>query len=491
MVWGRTIMKKDYQKLAVDIISGVGGKQNINSLVHCATRLRFDLKDDSKANKDQLEDLDGVVTVVKTPSQYQVVIGNTVGYVFDEIIKLGVTNGDSDTDSSSNVQNNEPKKKEGIFNQIIDAITACMTPMIPALTAAGMIKVILSLATTFNWMSANAPTYKVLDIMGDSAFYFMPILLAINASKRFKVNTSLAVIVAGILLHPNFTAWVSSGKPISFLSIPIVPDTYAATVIPALLMVWIMSFIEKGVDRITPNSLKIILNPTLVLLISAPIALIVVGPLGSFAGAGLAWVINMLQGRLGFIMVTLLAAGMPFIVMTGMHHALTPIFLSTFASTGHESLILVAQVCSNLAQGAAALAFGIKAKKPSQKSLATSSGISAIMGITEPAMYGINLKYKRPMIGAVIGAGVAGLYGGIMGVTLYVPQNSFMAILGLNGAKGMSNVVNGVIMMALSLSVSFIASLILSKGSKETVAEKKTINESKTEMNLNSVSSIN
>ena len=485
-------MKKDYQKLATDIISGVGGKQNINSLVHCATRLRFDLKDDDKANKNQLESLDGVVTVVKTPSQYQVVIGNAVSYVFDEIIKLGVINGDSDTVTpSSDTQNDVAEKKEGIFNQIIDAITACMTPMIPALTAAGMIKVILSLATTFNWMSSSAPTYRILDIMGDSAFYFMPILLAINASKRFKVNTSLAVIVAGILLHPNFTAWVSSGKPISFLSIPIVPDTYAATVIPALLMVWIMSFIEKGVDRITPNSLKIILNPTLVLLISAPIALIVVGPLGSFAGAGLAWVINMLQGRLGFIMVTLLAAGMPFIVMTGMHHALTPIFLSTFASTGHESLILVAQVCSNLAQGAAALAFGIKAKKPSQKSLATSSGISAIMGITEPAMYGINLKYKRPMIGAVIGAGVAGLYGGIMGVTLYVPQNSFMAILGLNGSKGMTNVINGVIMMALSLSVSFIASLILSKGSKETVEKKKTTNEPKAEMNLNSVSSIN
>lgn len=484
-------MKKDYQKLATDIVLGVGGKQNINSLVHCATRLRFDLKDDSKANKDQLEDLEGVVTVVKTPSQYQVVIGNEVGYVFDEIIKLGVINGDSDnsTEVVDSQTSSVNKKKESIFNQIIDAITACMTPMIPALTAAGMIKVILSLATTFNWMSSNAPTYKVLDIMGDSAFYFMPILLAINASKRFKVNTSLAVIVAGILLHPNFTAWVSSGKPISFLSIPIVPDTYAATVIPALLMVWIMSFIEKGVDRITPNSLKIILNPTLVLLISAPIALIAVGPLGSFAGSGLAWVINMLQGRLGFIMVTILAAGMPFIVMTGMHHALTPIFLSTFASTGHESLILVAQICSNLAQGAAALAFGIRAKKPSQKSLATSSGISAIMGITEPAMYGINLKYKKPMIGAVIGAGVAGLYGGIMGVTLYVPQNSFMAILGLNGAKGLSNVVNGVIMMALSLSVSFIASLILSKGVKQTTEETKT--DPKTEINLKSVSPIN
>lgn len=462
-------MIKDYQKLANNIIIGVGGKENINSLVHCATRLRFDLKDDKKANQQAIEDLEGVVTVVETPTQYQVVIGNEVTHVFDAIIKLGVTNGDFDSTvaSESSESNNSSEKKQGIFGKIVDAITACMTPMIPALTAAGMIKVILSFITTFKWMSTTAPTYRVLDIMGDSAFYFMPILLAINAAKRFKVNTSIAVIVAGIFLHPNFTAWVASGKPISFLSIPIAPDTYAATVIPALLMVWIMSYIEKGVDKITPSALKIILNPTLVLLISAPIALIAVGPLGTYAGAGLAWVINLLQGRLGFVMVTLLAAAMPFIVMTGMHHALTQIFLSTFASTGHESLILVAQVCSNLAQGAAALAFGLRAKKASQKSLATSSGISAIMGITEPAMYGINLKYKKPLIGAVIGASVSGLYAGIMGVTLYVPQNSFMAILGLNGAKGISNVINGVIMMILSLTVSFVASLILSGGKTE------------------------
>lgn len=468
-------MIKDYQKLAGEIVEGVGGKDNINSLVHCATRLRFDLKDDNKPNQEALENLTGVVTVVKTPTQYQVVIGNEVGHVFDAIINLGITNGDFDGSTSTS---DTPKKdkKQSVFGQIIDAITACMTPMIPALTAAGMIKVILSLATTFKWMRTAAPTYRVLNIMGDSAFYFMPILLAINAAKRFKVNTSLAVIVAGIFLHPDFTAWVASGKSISFLNIPIAPDTYAATVIPALLMVWVMSYIEKGVDRITPTSLKIILNPTLVLLISAPIALIVIGPLGTYAGAGLAWVINVLQGRLGFIMVTLLAAGMPFIVMTGMHHALTPIFLSTFAATGHESLILVAQVCSNLAQGAAALAFGLKTKKPNLKSLATSSGISAIMGITEPAMYGINLKYKKPLIGAVIGAAVAGLYAGIMGVTLYVPQNSFMAILGLNGAKGLPNVINGVIMMILSLTVSFIASLILSddKTKKQKVTEKET-----------------
>lgn len=452
-------MSKNYQPLAKAIIEDVGGQANINSLVHCATRLRFSLKNDEKADKAKIEALDGVVTVNITPTQYQVIIGNEVAHVFDAIIAEGVTNGDID---DSATETSAPKKKQGVFGQIVDAITACMTPMIPALTAAGMMKVILSLATTFHWMATTSPTYRILDIMGDSAFFFMPLLLAINAAKRFKVNTSLAVVVVGIFLHPAFTAWVTSGKAISFLSMPIAPDTYAATVIPALLTVWLMSYIERGVDKITPSALKIILNPTLVLLISAPLALVVIGPLGSYAGAGLAWIINLLQGRLGFIMVTFLAAAMPFIVMTGMHHALTPIFLSTFAATGHESLILVAQVCSNLAQGAAALAFGLRSHKPSVKSLATASGISAIMGITEPALYGINMKYKKPLIGAVIGAGVAGLYAGIVGVTLYVPQNSFMAILGFSGDKGIANVINGIAMMVIALGTSFIASFIIS-----------------------------
>lgn len=462
-------MSKNYQQLAKAIIEDVGGQDNINSLVHCATRLRFDLKDDQKPDKDKIENLEGIVSVNVTPTQYQIIIGNEVEHVFNAIIDQGVKNGDLDTDTT---ETHVGEKKQGVFGKIVDAITACMTPMIPALTAAGMMKVILSLITTFHWMSNASPTYRILDIMGDSAFYFMPILLAVNATKRFKVNTALSVVVVGIFLHPNFTAWVTSGKPISFLSMPIAPETYSATVIPALLIVWLMSYIERGVDHITPKSLKIILNPTLILLISAPIALIVVGPLGSYAGEGLGWVIKMLQGQLDFIMVTLLAAAMPFIVMTGMHHALTPIFLSTFAATGQDSLILVAQVCSNLAQGGAALVVGLKSKKANVKSLATASGISAIMGITEPAMYGINLKYKKPLIAAVIGAGLAGLYAGIVGVTLYVPQNSIMAILGLSGDKGIANIINGVIMMAIALAGSFVSTLILSgRGSKQSNAD--------------------
>ncbi|USF97232.1 PTS glucose-like IIB subunit [Latilactobacillus sakei] len=454
-------MVSEYNDLAKAIIEAVGGPTNINSVVHCATRLRFSLKDETKVQTEKLKNMAGVVGVNPTPTQYQVIIGAQVNQVFDALLTNGIVSGDTETVTEA--LTTKAVKKTSVWNQIIDTITGCMTPMIPALTAAGMIKVILSLSTTFKWMATTSSTYRVLDFIGDGAFYFMPILLAIFASRKFKVNTSIAVIVVGIFLHPSFTAWVTSGKPISFVGVPIQGVSYAASVIPALLTVWMMSYIEKGVDRITPKSLKIILNPTLVLLISAPLALIVVGPLGNYAGMGLAWVINLLQGQLGFIMVAVLAAAMPFIVMTGMHHALTPIFVASFAATGTESLILVAQVCANLAQGGATLAVALKSKNQSVKSLATAAGISAIMGITEPALYGVTMKYRKPLVAAAISAGIAGCFGGLMHVTLYVPQNSVMAILGFSGAKGTANVIAGITMMVLSLVLSFIMTLIFQK----------------------------
>jgi PTS system beta-glucosides-specific IIC component len=454
---------KKYQPLVKEIIQGLGGADNINSAVHCATRLRFDLKNQAAANLEELKQIDGVVGVNPTPTQLQVIIGSHVGDVFEEVVRQGVSNGDSEVKELSSTAST---KETSIFNRVVDTITGCMTPMIPALTAAGMIKVILSLSTTFHWMSNESSTYRVLDFIGDGAFYFMPILLAVFAANKFKVNTSIAIIVVGVFLHPNFSQWVASGDPISFLGMPIQGVIYAASVIPALLTIWAMSYIERGVDKITPQSLKILLNPTLTLLITAPLALIVIGPLGNYAGQGLAWVINLMQGQLGFIMVALLAAAMPFIVMTGMHHALTPIFVASFATTGTESLGLVAQFCANLAQGGATLAVAFKSKQKNVKSIAAAAGISAIMGITEPALYGITMKYKKPLVAACISAGISGCFAGLMHVTLYVPQNSLMAILGFSGDKGTANVIAGLSMMLMSVVLSFVLTFVLQKDEK-------------------------
>lgn len=447
-------MKKNYSKSAEKLIEAMGGKENIKKVFHCMTRLRFYVKDKNKINETDIKNLPEISGVNWYQDQFQVIAGNHVNDMYEELIKKGIPNDDEQTSELN-------KQKKGIGSAIIDSITGCMTPMIPALTAAGMIKVVLTLLTTFSLVNNQSSTYKVIEFIGDAAFYFMPFLIAANAAKVFHVNQSLSLIIAGVFQHPNFTAMMDSGNPIDFFSIPVTPMTYCYSVIPVILMVWIMSYIEKFVDKITPRIVKLILHPTLVIIISAPIAIIAIGPLGGIIGDGLAIAIDFLSAKLGFVIVGILAATFPFIFMTGMHHALTPIGLNAIATGGSDALIFVSQVCSNVAQGGASLAVAVKSKNENMKQLASASGISALMGITEPALYGVTLKLKRPVVAAALAAGIGGIVGGILQVSLYIAQNSLLAIPAFIGAKGMTNLLYGIIMIIVSFVGSFVLTFVL------------------------------
>ena len=454
-------MKKDYAPSAKKLVQALGGKDNITRVFHCMTRLRFYVKDRSKINEADIKKLPEISGVNWHQDQFQVIAGNEVNEMYAELVKMGVPNDDSDSSQKT-------AEKKSVGSAIIDSITGCMTPMIPALTAAGMIKVVLTLLTTFHFVNDTSSTYQVINFIGDAAFYFMPFLIAANAAKVFNVNQSLALIIAGVFLHPNFTAMIASGDPITFFSIPVTPTTYSYSVIPVILMVWIMSYIVKLVDRITPRIVKLILHPTLVILISAPIAIIAVGPLGGIIGDGLAVAIDFLSAKLGFIIVGILGAAFPFIVMTGMHHALTPIGLNAVA-TGGDTLIFVSQVCSNVAQGGASLAVAVKSKDQNMKQLASASGISALMGITEPALYGVTLKLKRPVVAAAIAAGIGGIVGGLLQVTLYIAQNCLLAVPAFIGEKGMTNFFYGLLMIAVSFVGAFVLTFIF--GFKDEIEE--------------------
>lgn len=454
-------MKKDYAPSAKKLVQALGGKDNITRVFHCMTRLRFYVKDRSKINEADIKKLPEISGVNWHQDQFQVIAGNEVNEMYAELVKMGIPNDDSDSSQKT-------AEKKSIGSAIIDSITGCMTPMIPALTAAGMIKVVLTLLTTFHLVNDTSSTYQVINFIGDAAFYFMPFLIAANAAKVFNVNQSLALIIAGVFLHPNFTAMIASGDPITFFSIPVTPTTYSYSVIPVILMVWIMSYIVKLVDRITPRIVKLILHPTLVILISAPIAIIAVGPLGGIIGDGLAVAIDFLSAKLGFIIVGILGAAFPFIVMTGMHHALTPIGLNAVA-TGGDTLIFVSQVCSNVAQGGASLAVAVKSKDQNMKQLASASGISALMGITEPALYGVTLKLKRPVVAAAIAAGIGGIVGGLLQVTLYIAQNCLLAVPAFIGEKGMTNFFYGLLMIAVSFVGAFVLTFIF--GFKDEIEE--------------------
>lgn len=399
-------MKKDYLETADTLIAAMGGKDNIIRLFHCMTRLRFYVKDKTKVNEKEILKLSEVSGVNWHEEQFQVIAGNEVNAVYKALENKGIPTDDT--------RETDPVNPKGVVSRIVDAITGCMTPMIPALTAAGMIKVVLTLLTTFHLVSDTSSTYQVISFIGDVTFYFMPFLIAANAAKIFRVNQSLALFIAGVYLSPVFVSMAAGDAAITLFGLPVTKVTYSYSVIPVILMVWITHYIELFVDRITPKMVKLILNPTLVILISAPIALIVVGPIGTIIGNGLAVAINFLSAKLGFVIVGILAALFPFIVMTGMHHALTPIGLNAIATGGSDTLIFVSQVCSNLAQSGSSFAVAVKSKDSNMKQLASAAAVSALMAI--PAFI---------------------------------------------GDKGMSNLLYGIIMIIVSFVASFILTFIL------------------------------
>ena len=458
-------MKKDYAEIADTLIAALGGKENITRLFHCMTRLRFYVKDRMKINEKEILKVSGISGVNWHEDQFQVIAGNEVNEMYKALENKGVPTDDAPAAES--------QSSKSVVSKIIDSITGCMTPMIPALTAAGMIKVVLSLLTTFHFVTDTSSTYQVISMIGDVTFYFMPFLIAANAAKVFRVNQSLALFIAGVYLSPAFVSMVASDVAITLFGLPITKATYSYSVIPVILMVWITHYIELLVDRITPKMVKLILNPTLVILISAPIALIVVGPLGTIIGNGLAVAINFLSAKLGFIIVGILAATFPFIVMTGMHHALTPIGLNAIATGGTDSLIFVSQVCSNIAQSGSSFAVAVKSKDENMKQLASAAGVSALMGITEPALYGVTLKLKRPVVAAAIAAGIGGIVGGLLHVSLYIAQNCIMAIPAFIGEKGMSNLLYGIIMIVVSFVASFVLTFIFGFEDAEPEQEEK------------------
>lgn len=458
-------MKKDYAEIADTLIAALGGKENITRLFHCMTRLRFYVKDRTKIHEKEILKVSGISGVNWHEDQFQVIAGNEVNEMYKALENKGVPTDDAPAAES--------QSSKSVVSKIIDSITGCMTPMIPALTAAGMIKVVLSLLTTFHLVTDTSSTYQVISMIGDVTFYFMPFLIAANAAKVFRVNQSLALFIAGVYLSPAFVSMVASDAAITLFGLPITKATYSYSVIPVILMVWITHYIELLVDRITPKMMKLILNPTLVILISAPIALIVVGPLGTIIGNGLAVAINFLSAKLGFIIVGILAATFPFIVMTGMHHALTPIGLNAIATGGTDSLIFVSQVCSNIAQSGSSFAVAVKSKDENMKQLASAAGVSALMGITEPALYGVTLKLKRPVVAAAIAAGIGGIVGGLLHVSLYIAQNCIMAIPAFIGEKGMSNLLYGIIMIVVSFVASFVLTFIFGFEDAEPEQEEK------------------
>lgn len=451
-------MAFDYMKTAATILEKVGGETNVSSVCHCITRLRFALKDTGIPKDGEIERIPGVLRVIKQGGQYQVVIGNEVTHVYSELMKLGNFTEDGSSAPKS-------VSEEDIFSRLCSFVAGCMTPLLPAMLGCGMIKMVLTLLAAFNLLDKSGSTYIILNAVGDTFFYFMPVLLAATIAKKLGSSPYLAMVMGAVLLHPDISGLLAAGNT-SYFGLPVTAATYSSSVLPVFLLVPVMGYIERFADRICPDMLKVFLKPLIVIFVSVPIALVVVGPAGAVAGNYLAYGVNVLYSKVGWLTIMLLSAAMPFIVMTGMHYALVPIATISLASLGFDATLIITMFVSNLAQGGAALAVAFKTKDKNVRSTASAAGISAIVaGVTEPAMYGVSLKYKTPMIAAVCAAGAAGLYAGIMHLVAYTMGGSpsALTLIQMIGGEGFGNLVNGVITLAISLAASFSICFILYK----------------------------
>ncbi|WP_339203472.1 PTS beta-glucoside transporter subunit IIABC [Bacillus sp. FSL K6-1366] len=401
----------DYDKLSKDILQLVGGEDNVQRVIHCMTRLRFNLHDNSKADRSQLEQLPGVMGTNISGEQFQIIIGNDVPKVYQAIVRHSNLSDERSAGSSS--------KKKNVLSAVFDVISGVFTPILPAIAGAGMIKGLVALAVTFGWMAEKSQVHVILTAVGDGAFYFLPLLLAMSAARKFGSNPYVAAAIAAAILHPDLTALLGAGKPVSFIGLPVTAATYSSTVIPILLAIWIASYVEKWIDRFTHASLKLIVVPTLTLLIVVPLTLITVGPLGAILGEYLSSGVNYLFDHAGLVAMILLAGTFSLIIMTGMHYAFVPIMINNIAQNGHDYL-LPAMFLANMGQAGASFAVFLRSRNKKFKSLALTTSITALMGITEPAMYGVNMRLKKPFAAALIGGAAGGAFYGMTGVASYI-----------------------------------------------------------------------
>lgn len=408
-----------YDTLAADILKAVGSESNVISVAHCATRLRFVLKDRSLADADAIKAMSGVITVVDSGGQFQVVIGNNVSKVYAQLPQSLI-------DNSSEI---EGAVKQGFLAKAVDIISSIFAPALGAMAAVGILKGLLALFGVMGVISPTSTTYQILFAASDAFFLFLPMILAVTASRKFKANIFTSLSIAGALLYTSLEsvslgsgdnivdstlkAYADAGNSVTFFGIPVILQSYTSTVIPIILAVWVQSLIEPRLDKILHESIRNFLTPFFTLVIMVPLTLITIGPLGVYIGNGLAAI---LQGAYNFspmISGILIAALWQVMVIFGVHWGIVPAFMNNLTVNGFDPL-LAACFPAVLSQAGAAFGLFLRLKKGQDKSIAGSAALAGLFGITEPAVYGVTLPRKRPFIIAVISAGIGG---GIIGVT--------------------------------------------------------------------------
>ncbi len=415
----------DFKELAALILEHIGGKSNVKNVVHCATRLRFTLKDDSKPNTDSLKKTPGVLSVVNAGGQYQIVIGPDVPQLYQEVIALGGFEASAAIDDP----NAEKEDSRSKLSKILESIAGIFQPIIPAITGAGLLKALMALFSSFGVLKAGTQTHAILNAMADAAFYFMPILLAASCARKFKCNQGNAMALAGILVYPSFVSLMGGKEAVSFLGfIPVTKAVYASSVIPIILGVWFMSVVEHYVQKVSPRAIKFFSVPLVSLFVGGVVTITLLGPIGSWVSGLINELFTWMNASIPWLVPTVVGIFSPLLVMTGTHYGLIPIGTNNLATVKWDSTV-IGMLPSNVAQGAAGLAVALRSKNPDTKQQASSAGLTAVLGITEPVLYGVNMRFTFPLYAAMIGGGLGGLYMGLTRVARFAGGSPGLLVL--------------------------------------------------------------
>lgn len=433
-----------YHDFNEQIIKLVGGKANIQAVVHCMTRLRFTLKDRSKADTKKLQELEGVIDVVSNNVAYQIIVGTHVNDVYKDLIdQLGMSGNEAD----------QPKTKKNPIKAMLDVISESMNPILEPIICAGLLAAFLSIISLTGLISTDSATYQIFDALRSAVFYFLPILMAMSCAKRLGASPYLAVALAATILSEP----INNVSGLSLFGIGLPQITYSNSFIPILLAVWFMGYVTKFAKKVIPKSLQYFMSPLVIMLITLPATLLVFGPLGFYIGEGIIGFFNLLMDTIGswFVMM-LYSALQPFIIMLGAGNFIMPVVASLIAANGYDPAFISSCTISDIAVGGAMLGYFLRARNLKQKQLFGTVTLSAILGVTEPAIYGVFVKFRRPFIAVMIGGGLGGLFAGLTGVKAY---SIAWGLFGLPAYIGEGDFMNLWLMVA-AVAISFIGATI-------------------------------
>ncbi|MDU5333251.1 beta-glucoside-specific PTS transporter subunit IIABC [Enterococcus sp.] len=433
-----------YEEFCIQLIELVGGKENIQSVTNCMTRLRFKLKDRNVPKTEEIKELSDVIDVVSNDVAYQVIIGTQVQDIRPEMNQILGLSGEGN--------NSAPAEKEKFVTMALRVLSEAMGPILIPIMAAGLLAGILSLLSLTGLVSAESSTYMILDAIRQSVFFFLPVLIAISFGRQLGVNEYLAVTIALTMMSDT----INGAKGLDFLGLKLPETTYSNSFFPIILSIIFMKYVGKALEKIVPKALQYFFNPVLTLIITLPITLILFGPLGMYIGDGLNFVFDFIGSTFGNWMVVMLYAALqPFLITIGAGNFIIPIFMNSYATLGYDPVFTAAWVISDIAVCGAVMGYFLRSKDKKQKQLFGTTAFSAFMGVTEPAVYGVFVKYRRPYIAVMIGGGLGGLFAGLMKVVGYAPVGLF----GIASFIGESNYRN-FYMMVIAVVIGFVGSVI-------------------------------